>query len=183
MGLAPSLGYTGVFLFELLDEWFKKNWNNIDIDLNRKAWHNALSSEQYYGVLATEVSRPFPWHMQIAHVCACVCVRVCMSACVCMGACAVAVLYPSKRRREGGWRSAGLMRDVVGAQPQRAVVVDGRFDDWAGMPSVDLTGTQAQHFSKIALDARAGTFPSAHPTRRPHTTNVPLISHTDAHTH
>ena len=44
-----------MFVFELLDEWFKKNWNTIKIDANRKAWHNALSSEQFYGLVATEV--------------------------------------------------------------------------------------------------------------------------------
>ena len=42
-------------MFELVDEWFKKNWNTIKIDANRKAWHNALSSEQFYGLVATEV--------------------------------------------------------------------------------------------------------------------------------
>jgi len=52
---ARMAGFTGVFLFELMDEWFKKNWNTLDVDVNRKAWHNTLSSEQYYGLLATEV--------------------------------------------------------------------------------------------------------------------------------
>ena len=42
-------------MFELVDEWFKKNWNTLDVDVNRKAWHNALSSEQFYGLVATEV--------------------------------------------------------------------------------------------------------------------------------
>ena len=42
-------------MFELLDEWFKKNWNTLDFDYNRKAWHNTLSSEQFYGLLAAEV--------------------------------------------------------------------------------------------------------------------------------
>jgi len=47
-----------VFVFELLDEWFKKNWNTLRADRNRKAWHNALSSEQWYGLLATEDQGP-----------------------------------------------------------------------------------------------------------------------------
>ena len=50
----------GLFVFELMDEWFKKNWNVLQIDLNRKAWHNALASEQFYGILATEVRRAVP---------------------------------------------------------------------------------------------------------------------------
>ena len=55
--VAATQGFTGVFLFELVDEWFKKNWNTLDIDMNRKAWHNTLSSEQFYGLVATEVKR------------------------------------------------------------------------------------------------------------------------------
>ena len=44
-----------MFVFELVDEWFKMNWNTEDLDRDRKAWHNTLSSEQYYGLIATQV--------------------------------------------------------------------------------------------------------------------------------
>jgi hypothetical protein len=50
-----AAGFAGVFVFELVDEWFKKNWNILKIDPNRKAWHNQLSSEQYYGIVSADV--------------------------------------------------------------------------------------------------------------------------------
>jgi len=49
-----------VFIFELVDEWFKKNWNTLTLDLGRKGWHNTLSSEQYFGLIATEVGGAAP---------------------------------------------------------------------------------------------------------------------------
>ena len=49
--------------------------------------------------------------------------------------------------------------ELTGAQAQHAVLVDGRFDDWAAIEPVELQGTHAQQFSKIALEPRAGTPP------------------------
>jgi len=51
-------GYAGVMVFALTDEWFKKNWNNLKIDYNRKAWHNVYSSEQFFGLVAVEPQTP-----------------------------------------------------------------------------------------------------------------------------
>eukprot|EP01135_Chromosphaera_perkinsii_P000886 Nk52_evm49s152 gene=Nk52_evmTU49s152 len=49
-----SIGIKGVMLFALLDEWFKKSWNIMDIDFNRKNWKNSLSCEQYFGFISVE---------------------------------------------------------------------------------------------------------------------------------
>lgn len=48
----------GVCVFQLLDEWFKKSWNIEDMDYNdRQFWHNTLTSEQAFGIIATEPQR------------------------------------------------------------------------------------------------------------------------------
>eukprot|EP01135_Chromosphaera_perkinsii_P000888 Nk52_evm51s152 gene=Nk52_evmTU51s152 len=52
------LNINGVMLFELFDEWFKKSWNVLLIDTNRKTWMNPLSCEQYFGLIAVEPTRP-----------------------------------------------------------------------------------------------------------------------------
>src|SRR4029077_2805337 len=41
-------------LFAWLDEWFKKNWAVIDLELpadHTPRWHNRMDAEQNYGVL------------------------------------------------------------------------------------------------------------------------------------
>ena len=48
-------GAAGAGLFELIDEWFKKNWIAIDFEypLDRKQlWLNALDPEENYGIIA-----------------------------------------------------------------------------------------------------------------------------------
>jgi hypothetical protein len=44
----PSI--TGIIVFQLHDEWFKKSWNTLEYDQNRQRWKNALTSEQYFGI-------------------------------------------------------------------------------------------------------------------------------------
>src|SRR5256714_1609388 len=53
-------GSAGAGLFELIDEWFKKNWIAIDFEqpLDRKQlWLNALDAEENYGVIAMRAGR------------------------------------------------------------------------------------------------------------------------------
>ena len=47
-------GGAGSILFAWLDEWFKKNWIVIDLEIpleNTRRWHNASDPEQNYGIL------------------------------------------------------------------------------------------------------------------------------------
>lgn len=53
-------GYTGGILFEWTDEWFKRTWNTQDLaqPVDRRAlWHNVLTNETQFGVVATEPGR------------------------------------------------------------------------------------------------------------------------------
>jgi hypothetical protein len=53
-------GAAGAGLFELIDEWFKKNWIVIDFEepLDRKRlWLNPLDAEENYGVIAMRAGR------------------------------------------------------------------------------------------------------------------------------
>src|SRR2546423_757122 len=53
-------GAAGAGLFELIDEWFKKNWIVIDFEqpLDRKQlWLNTLDAEENYGVVAMRAGR------------------------------------------------------------------------------------------------------------------------------
>lgn len=48
-------GCAGGILFAWIDEWFKKNWAVIDLELpgdHTPRWHNRMDAEQNYGVLA-----------------------------------------------------------------------------------------------------------------------------------
>ncbi len=50
-------GWSGTFLFAWADEWFKHTWNTADRELpadRRAMWHNALTNESYFGLLAVE---------------------------------------------------------------------------------------------------------------------------------
>lgn len=49
-------GAAGAVLFEMIDEWFKKNWIVIDFEQPRernRLWLNSLDAEQNYGIIAT----------------------------------------------------------------------------------------------------------------------------------
>ena len=48
-------GAAGAIIFALLDEWFKKNWIVIDLEIpleRTKNWHNMMDAEQNYGIWA-----------------------------------------------------------------------------------------------------------------------------------
>ena len=48
-------GAAGAIIFALLDEWFKKNWLVIDLEIPldpTRQWHNAMDAEQNYGIWA-----------------------------------------------------------------------------------------------------------------------------------
>jgi hypothetical protein len=49
-------GYAGGVLFEWTDEWFKRTWNTMDIELTdgRPLWPNVLTNEEQFGVVAVE---------------------------------------------------------------------------------------------------------------------------------
>ena len=47
-------GAAGGILFAWIDEWFKKNWVVVDLEIpleNTRQWHNVMDAEQNYGVL------------------------------------------------------------------------------------------------------------------------------------
>jgi hypothetical protein len=47
-------GYTGGLVFTWQDEWFKRTWNTMDLDLSdrRPNWSNPQTNEQEFGILA-----------------------------------------------------------------------------------------------------------------------------------
>jgi hypothetical protein len=54
-------GMAGGILFAWIDEWFKKNWAVIDLELppeRTRLWHNVMDAEQNYGVLAMVAGSP-----------------------------------------------------------------------------------------------------------------------------
>ena len=54
-------GLAGGVVFEWADEWFKRSWNTQIQQLpaeRRALWHDALTSEQHFGILATEPVPP-----------------------------------------------------------------------------------------------------------------------------
>jgi tetratricopeptide (TPR) repeat protein len=51
-------GCAGGVLFEWADEWFKRNWAVMDLEVpaeRTQMWHNAMDPEQNFGVLAMDV--------------------------------------------------------------------------------------------------------------------------------
>ncbi|MBC3889373.1 family 2 glycosyl transferase [Acetobacterium paludosum] len=47
-------GYAGGLVFAFQDEWFKRTWNTMDLDLpqRRAYWNNQQTNEQHFGLLA-----------------------------------------------------------------------------------------------------------------------------------
>jgi len=47
-------GYAGGLVFAFQDEWFKRTWNTMDLDLpdRRPYWNNQQTNEQHFGLLA-----------------------------------------------------------------------------------------------------------------------------------
>ena len=47
-------GYAGALVFAFQDEWFKRTWNTMDLDLpsRRSYWNNQQTNEQHFGLLA-----------------------------------------------------------------------------------------------------------------------------------
>jgi hypothetical protein len=55
--LARDVGLAGALLFAWADEWFKSTWNTVNhqIPAERRAlWHDPLTNEQHFGLLATD---------------------------------------------------------------------------------------------------------------------------------
>ena len=53
-------GASGAGLFELIDEWFKKNWIVIDFEYppdRKRLWLNPLDAEENYGIIAMRAGR------------------------------------------------------------------------------------------------------------------------------
>jgi hypothetical protein len=49
-------GLSGAFVFAWADEWFKRTWNTQESQVaeRRQLWHDPLTNEQWFGVLATD---------------------------------------------------------------------------------------------------------------------------------
>jgi hypothetical protein len=56
LGAIEREDYAGGILFEWTDEWFKRTWNTLDVELEagRPLWLNALTNEEQFGIVAVE---------------------------------------------------------------------------------------------------------------------------------
>jgi hypothetical protein len=56
MRMMADKGLSGAFVFSWEDEWFKRTWNTQDHQdpERRQLWHDPLTNEQYFGVVATD---------------------------------------------------------------------------------------------------------------------------------
>jgi hypothetical protein len=57
MRLVKDQGLAGAFVFSWTDEWFKLTWNTMEHQTpadRRQLWHDPLTNEQYFGVIATD---------------------------------------------------------------------------------------------------------------------------------
>ena len=55
--LIHDVGMAGGLLFEWTDEWFKLTWNTVAHQVpadRRQLWHDPLTNEQYFGLVATD---------------------------------------------------------------------------------------------------------------------------------
>ncbi|MBD8868066.1 hypothetical protein [Nocardioides donggukensis] len=54
--MMADLGVGGGFVFEWTDEWFKRTWNTVQhqVGERRQLWHDPLTNEQYFGIVATD---------------------------------------------------------------------------------------------------------------------------------
>ena len=51
---------SGAFLFAWTDEWFKFTWNTMEHQAprdRRQLWHDVMTNEQYFGLVATDPQR------------------------------------------------------------------------------------------------------------------------------
>lgn len=58
--LVQAQGLAGGFVFSWTDEWFKLTWNTMEHQVpadRRQLWHDPLTNEQYFGVVATDPAR------------------------------------------------------------------------------------------------------------------------------
>jgi cbb3-type cytochrome oxidase subunit 3 len=59
-----SEGMAGAIVFSWQDEWFKRTWNTMNFDNSqqsrRKYWHNELTNEQHFGLMAELSSKDGP---------------------------------------------------------------------------------------------------------------------------
>lgn len=56
MRMMAEKGISGAFVFSWEDEWFKRTWNTIEHQdpERRQLWHDPLTNEQYFGIVATD---------------------------------------------------------------------------------------------------------------------------------
>ncbi|KRF12456.1 hypothetical protein ASG90_15955 [Nocardioides sp. Soil797] len=59
MHLIHDQGLGGAFVFSWTDEWFKRTWNTMESQdaERRQLWHDPLTNEQWFGVIATDSAR------------------------------------------------------------------------------------------------------------------------------
>jgi hypothetical protein len=60
--LVHGQGLAGAFVFSWTDEWFKRTWNTMEHQApaeRRQLWHDPLTNEQYFGIVATD-PEPLP---------------------------------------------------------------------------------------------------------------------------
>src|SRR3546814_10912814 len=59
MHLIHDQGLSGAFVFSWTDEWFKRTWNTMESQdpERRQVWHDPLTNEQWFGVIATDTAR------------------------------------------------------------------------------------------------------------------------------
>lgn len=56
MRMLEDKGVCGAFVFSWEDEWFKRTWNTLEHqdEQRRQLWHDPLTNEQWFGLMATD---------------------------------------------------------------------------------------------------------------------------------